>query len=171
MSPADLTTDASRCWLTLGHPKRAEQSLTDGIGMLAPSRQRTRSLALAYRAESALARRDLDAAANDARSALDTALGTEASRCIKLVNDAAKQITSHPSHPAVRDLQAHIQALSPRPSPDRDRPLERAVDAPVDGAALPRCPRSAGMRALPGCLRTPPVQIVCARVTRCPTHS
>jgi transcriptional regulator with XRE-family HTH domain len=111
MSPADLTIDAGRCWLTLGQPHRAEQSLTDGIHMLAPSRQRTRSLALAYRAESALARRDLDAAATDARSALDTALATQASRCIKLVNDAAARITPHTSHPAVRDLQAHITAL------------------------------------------------------------
>ncbi|MER8226392.1 hypothetical protein ABTZ58_39080 [Streptomyces sp. NPDC094143] len=111
MSPADLTIDAGRCWLTLGQPQRAEQSLTDGIRMLAPSRQRTRSLALADRAESALARRGLDAAATDARSALDAALATEASRCIKLVNDAAARITPHTSNAAVRDLQAHVTAL------------------------------------------------------------
>jgi transcriptional regulator with XRE-family HTH domain/tetratricopeptide (TPR) repeat protein len=112
MSPADLTIDAGRCWLTLGNPKRAERSLSDGIRMLAPSRQRTRSIALAYRAESALARRDLNAAATDARSALDTALATEARRCIKLVNDAAARITRHTSHPTVQDLQAHIASLT-----------------------------------------------------------
>ncbi|MFF8675996.1 hypothetical protein [Streptomyces sp. NPDC015242] len=69
------------------------------------------SISLAYCAESALVRRGLEAAAADARSALDTALATEASRCIKLVNDAAKRITPYTNYPAVRDLQAHIQAL------------------------------------------------------------
>ncbi|MFE6410197.1 hypothetical protein ACFVOR_25080 [Streptomyces sp. NPDC057837] len=39
-------------------------------------------------------------------------LAAEASRCIKLVNDAAKQITPHASHPAVRDLQDHIATLA-----------------------------------------------------------
>jgi transcriptional regulator with XRE-family HTH domain/tetratricopeptide (TPR) repeat protein len=113
MSHADLTIDAGRCWLTLGKPQRAEQSLSDGIRMLDPSRQRTRSIALAYRAESALQRQDLDAAAADARTALDTALVTEASRCIKLVGDAVERITPHRSHPAVQDLHAYVRTAAP----------------------------------------------------------
>ncbi|MEV5432788.1 XRE family transcriptional regulator [Streptomyces sp. NPDC052701] len=113
VSPADLSIDAGRCWLTLGKPQRAEQSLSDGLRMLTSSRQRTRSLVLAYRAESAMGRRNFEAAATDARSALDTALTTDASRCIKLVDDAVKRITSRRSHPAVQNLHAYVRIVIP----------------------------------------------------------
>ncbi|MFJ8086272.1 XRE family transcriptional regulator [Streptomyces sp. NPDC096205] len=111
MSPADLEVDSGRCWLALGQPRRAEQALTHGVALLSPSRERTRSLALAYRAETALARRDLETAAHDARTALDTALATDASRCIRLVQQSVQRITRHrTTHPAVQTL--HEYALS-----------------------------------------------------------
>lgn len=107
MSPADLRVDGGRCWLDLGRPDRAEAALAEGIGLLDPARVRTRSVVLAYRAESALARHDLPAAAADAREALDTARGTQATRCINLVDTTIDQFAPHRSHPAVAGLYAH----------------------------------------------------------------
>jgi len=110
MSPADVAIDSGRCWLSLGRPRTAQESLSQGVALLPASRERTRSLALAYRAETSLARHDLDAAAADAHTALDTALATGASRCITLVRTAVDHITPHRSNSAVTTLHDYAQA-------------------------------------------------------------
>jgi tetratricopeptide (TPR) repeat protein len=110
MSPADLTVDSGRCWLDLGRPERAAAAISEGLVLLDPARERTRSVALAYRAEGALARHDLPTAAADARRALDTAKGTNADRCIALARQAVHQLAPHSSHPDIRDLVAYAQA-------------------------------------------------------------
>ncbi|WP_351230102.1 XRE family transcriptional regulator [Streptomyces sp. NPDC002133] len=104
MSPADLAVDAGRCWLDLNRPKRADSALAQGLILLDPARERTRSVVLAYRAEAALARHDLTAAAADTREALDTAHATQAARCIGLVNATLDKLAPHRSHPAVAGL-------------------------------------------------------------------
>lgn len=107
MSPADLAVDAGRCWLDLDRTRRADTALAEGLRLLDPARERTRSVVLAYRAEGALARRDLDAAAADAREAFDTAQGTQATRCISLVSTTLDGFSRHRSHPAIATLYAH----------------------------------------------------------------
>ena len=114
MSPADLLADAGRCWLDLGDTTRAQAAITDGLALLDPTRTRTRTVFLAYRAEAALTTHDLPAAATDARTALDTALDTNASRCLDLVRALLGKFTPHTGHPAVADLRdyAHHRLTS-----------------------------------------------------------
>jgi transcriptional regulator with XRE-family HTH domain len=109
MSPADVAIDSGRCWLALGRTRTAQESLSQAVTLLPASRERTRSLALAYRAETALAQHDLAAAAADARTALDTALATDAGRCITLVRTAVDHITTHRTHPAATALRDYAQ--------------------------------------------------------------
>ncbi|WP_406003365.1 hypothetical protein [Streptomyces sp. NBC_00829] len=104
MSPADLAVDAGRCWLDLDRLQQADVALADGLILLDPALERTCSVVLAYRAEAALARHDLTAAAADARDALDTARGTQATRCIDLVNSTLSKLAPHRTHPAVASL-------------------------------------------------------------------
>ncbi|MFE4368227.1 XRE family transcriptional regulator [Streptomyces sp. NPDC056835] len=110
MSPADLAVDAGRAWLDLDEPVRAGQSLDEGLRLLDPARARTRSVVLAYRAETALARRDVSAAADDARTALDTALSTKATRCVTLARGTLDRFGPHREHPAVKELFAYASA-------------------------------------------------------------
>ena len=116
MSPADLAVDTGRCWLDLGHPDRADQTLGEGLSMLDPSRARTRSVVLAYRAESALHRHDIPAAAATAREALDTALATNATRCIDLAHATVDRLRAH-RHPEITALHAHRDHHGPGKQP------------------------------------------------------
>lgn len=104
MSQADLTADAGRAWLDLGDPDRADLSLDEGLGLVDPTRRRTRSVILAYRAETALARHDIPAAAAAARTALDTALGTQAARCIGLARTTISRFEPYGNEAAAREL-------------------------------------------------------------------
>jgi transcriptional regulator with XRE-family HTH domain/predicted negative regulator of RcsB-dependent stress response len=107
MSPADLSIDAGRCWLDLDRPHQAANALAEGLTVLDPARSRTRSVALAYRAESALARHDVPAAAHDARAALDTAQATGATRCIGLARTTLHLLAPHRTHPDIDALYTH----------------------------------------------------------------
>ncbi|MFG2630244.1 hypothetical protein [Streptomyces sp. NPDC048473] len=104
MAQADLRVDGGRCWLDLGRPGRADETLDEGLGLLDSARARTRSIVLAYRAEGALARHDLPAAAAAARAALDTANTTQATRCIGLARTTVARLAPHQDHKAVADL-------------------------------------------------------------------
>jgi hypothetical protein len=123
MSPADLEVEAGRCWLDLDQPARAEDELTESLQTLAPSRARTRSIMLTHRAEGAIARKDLPAAASGARAAFDTAMSTGAARCMGLVRTT------------IRHVEAHSDPLG---SPGCSR-------TPVPRAAV-RDPKEAGIR-------------------------
>lgn len=88
MSSADLAVDAGRCWLDLGRYGEARDAIGQGLSELdkqRPSRPRTRAIFLTHQAEVELAHHDLPAAASYATQALDTALETQASRCVDLV--------------------------------------------------------------------------------------
>ncbi|SBU97771.1 hypothetical protein YW5DRAFT_05632 [Streptomyces sp. Ncost-T6T-1] len=110
MSSADLAVDAGRCWLDLEDPRRATAALDEGLSLLAPERERTRAIMLTYRAHAALAGRDVDAAVADTRTALDTALGTGASRCLGLVRSTLwDSFEPHRGETAVQDLRSYAQ--------------------------------------------------------------
>ncbi|MFF8932295.1 helix-turn-helix domain-containing protein [Streptomyces longwoodensis] len=101
MSMADVNADAGRCWLDLGDPQRATAAIAAGLDELQPHRARTKSVFLTYRAESSLRRQDVSAAAIDARTALDTALDTDATRCVDLVRAFLRQTGDRTEQPLV----------------------------------------------------------------------
>ncbi|MFF4083391.1 XRE family transcriptional regulator [Streptomyces sp. NPDC001777] len=110
MSSADLSVDAGRCWLDLADPRRAAAALEEGLSLLVPERERTRAIMLTYHAHAALAGRDVDAAVTDTRAALDTALGTGASRCLDLVrNTLSQSLEPHRDEPSVRELRSYAR--------------------------------------------------------------
>jgi hypothetical protein len=92
---------AGRCWLDLGDPQRATAAIAAGLDELQPHRARTKSVFLTYRAESSLRRQDVSAAAIDARTALDTALETDATRCVDLVRAFLRQTGDRTEQPLV----------------------------------------------------------------------
>ncbi|MGY0230704.1 helix-turn-helix transcriptional regulator [Longispora urticae] len=83
MSPADLATDAGRCWLDLDQPRRASSSIESGLRLLDPGRARTRAVFLSYRAESAFAAGDREAGQSFARVAVGAASATGSARCVQ----------------------------------------------------------------------------------------
>lgn len=87
MSPADLAVDSGRCLLDLGDTTRAHTLIAEGQALLPPSRDKTRGIFLAYRAQGHLSRRDPEAAAADALEALALAERIGAPRCVQLVRD------------------------------------------------------------------------------------
>ncbi|MEZ0092503.1 helix-turn-helix domain-containing protein [Streptacidiphilus sp. EB129] len=103
MSPADLSADAGRCWLDLGDQHRAAAAIEGGLSQLDPARRRTRAVFLTYQAEGDLRDKDIEAAAEHARLALDTSLDSKATRCLDLVTTLINRFERH-SEPAAADL-------------------------------------------------------------------
>ncbi|MFF8992495.1 XRE family transcriptional regulator [Streptomyces sp. NPDC014983] len=87
LSPADLAVDSGRCLLDLGDITRAQALIAEGQALLPPTRDKTRGIFLAYRAQGHLSRREPDAAAADALEALQLAKRIGAPRCVQLVHD------------------------------------------------------------------------------------
>ncbi|WP_412539545.1 helix-turn-helix transcriptional regulator [Longispora sp. K20-0274] len=92
MSAADLASDAGRCWLDLGRPGRASSSIEAGLRLLDPGRARTRAVFLSYRAESAFAVGDVEAARVFALDATGVAAGTGAARCVRQAATVADRV-------------------------------------------------------------------------------
>ncbi|MCZ4098960.1 helix-turn-helix transcriptional regulator [Streptomyces sp. SID13666] len=101
MSMADINADAGRCWLDLGDPHRAETAISAGLGELDPRRSRTKAVFLTYRAEASLHDRDAFSAAANARAALDTALDSQASRCVDLASALIRRLDHRTEQPMV----------------------------------------------------------------------
>ncbi|MGW3991797.1 helix-turn-helix transcriptional regulator [Streptomyces sp. NPDC004830] len=112
MSMADVNADAGRCWLDLGDPQRATTAIDAGLGELQPHRARTKAVFLTYRAEGALRARDASAPADDARTALDTALDTDAARCVDLVRAFIRQTNDRAEQPLVELREYARQCLA-----------------------------------------------------------
>ncbi|MFB7597616.1 helix-turn-helix transcriptional regulator [Streptomyces sp. NPDC056160] len=87
LSPADLAVDSGRCLLDLGDATRGHALIAEGQALLPPSRDKTRLIFLAYRAQGHLSRREPEAAAADALEALQLAKRIGAPRCVQLVRD------------------------------------------------------------------------------------
>lgn len=66
-----------------------------------PRRTRTQAVFLAYRAESAVRRRDAATAAADARAALDVAMESGAQRCVQLVTALVDRLGERGEQPLV----------------------------------------------------------------------
>ncbi|MEU2354416.1 helix-turn-helix transcriptional regulator [Streptomyces misionensis] len=87
LSSADLAVDSGRCLLDLGDITRAHALIAEGQALLPPTRDKTRGIFLAYRAQGHLSRRAPDAAAADALEAFQLAKRIGAPRCVQLVRD------------------------------------------------------------------------------------
>ncbi|AWW35371.1 hypothetical protein [Streptomyces cadmiisoli] len=85
MSQADLTADTGRCLADLGQLRRAHQLMDEGMDLLPATRSKTRSVFLAYQAETHLRAGDADIAAETATRAFDLASRISARRCVTMV--------------------------------------------------------------------------------------
>ncbi|MFL4910741.1 transcriptional regulator [Streptomyces sp. MMS24-I2-30] len=92
--------ETGRAFLDLGDPATAEGLLTDGLAALEPGAMRDRVLYLTWIATAQARRRDLDAAAETAATAMDTADLVESGRCTTLLSDLAGELEPHrAAHP------------------------------------------------------------------------
>ncbi|MEU4655128.1 hypothetical protein AB0G32_14510 [Streptomyces sp. NPDC023723] len=82
---ADLAVDSGQALLDLGDTARAHQLITDGERLLPATRDKTRSIFLAYRATSHLDAGEPEPAAAAATHALLLARHTHAPRCTSLI--------------------------------------------------------------------------------------
>ncbi|MEV6957317.1 helix-turn-helix transcriptional regulator [Streptomyces sp. NPDC051183] len=104
MSPADLAVDSGRCLLDLGDTTQAHHLIAEGQALLPASRDKTRGIFLAYRAQGHLSRREPEAAAADALEALHLAERIGAPRCVQLVRDLAPAFTPYRTAQGVPEL-------------------------------------------------------------------
>ncbi|MEV6397356.1 XRE family transcriptional regulator [Streptomyces sp. NPDC051907] len=104
MSHADLAVDSGRCLLDLGDTTQAHSLIAEGQALLPTSRDKTRGIFLAYRAQGHLSRRDPEAAAADALEAFHLAERIGAPRCVQLVRDLAPAFTPYRTAEGVPDL-------------------------------------------------------------------
>jgi transcriptional regulator with XRE-family HTH domain len=104
LSSADLAVDSGRCLLDLGDTTRAHALIAEGQALLPPSRNKTRGIFLAYRAQGHLSRREPDAAAADALEAFQLAKRIGAPRCVQLVRDLAPDFAPYRNTQGVREL-------------------------------------------------------------------
>ncbi|MFF8431083.1 XRE family transcriptional regulator [Streptomyces sp. NPDC016566] len=95
MSPADLAVDSGRCLLDLGETTRAHNLIDEGQALLPRSRDKTRGVFLAYRAQGYLSQREPEAAAADALEAWHLAERIGAPRCQQLVRDLAPAFAAY----------------------------------------------------------------------------
>ncbi|MFH9677738.1 XRE family transcriptional regulator [Streptomyces sp. NPDC017405] len=109
LSPADLAVDSGRCLLDLGDTTRAQALIAEGQALLPPSRNKTRGIFLAYRAQGHLDRREPEAAAAAALEALSLAEHIGAPRCVQLVRDLAPAFTPYQQAQGVPTL---LQAVA-----------------------------------------------------------
>ncbi|MFB7852941.1 XRE family transcriptional regulator [Streptomyces sp. NPDC056053] len=103
-SPADLAVDAGRCLLDLGDTTQAHSLIAEGQALLPASRDKTRGIFLAYRAQGHLSRREPEAAAADALEALHLAERIGAPRCVQLVRDLIPAFTPYRTVQGVPEL-------------------------------------------------------------------
>ncbi|MEU5592636.1 XRE family transcriptional regulator [Streptomyces sp. NPDC020298] len=87
ISEADLAVDSGQALLDLGDTARAHQLITEGEGLLPSTRNKTRSVFLAYRAASHLDLNEPEPAAAAATQSLLLARRLGAPRCAQLVDD------------------------------------------------------------------------------------
>ncbi|MFF8916896.1 helix-turn-helix transcriptional regulator [Streptomyces sp. NPDC015032] len=104
MSLADLAVDSGRCLLDLGDTTRAHTLIAEGQALLPPSRDKTRGIFLAYRAQGHLSLREPEAAATDALEALHLAERIGAPRCVQLVHELAPAFMPYRTAEGVPEL-------------------------------------------------------------------
>ncbi|MGW0670709.1 XRE family transcriptional regulator [Streptomyces sp. NPDC002746] len=104
MSPADLAVDTGRCLIELGEPGLAHTQIREGTALLPTARAKTKSVFLAYEAESLLAQGDIAQAAQLARQSFGLAQQIGASRCVQQIRDLSAGFTPYASEQGVGRL-------------------------------------------------------------------
>ncbi|MFJ3229044.1 XRE family transcriptional regulator [Streptomyces sp. NPDC086783] len=104
MSPADIAVDSGRCLLDLGDTTQAHNLIAEGQALLPASRDKTRGIFLAYRAQGHLSRHEPEAAAADALEAFHLAERIGAPRCLQLVRDLAPAFAPYQTAEGVPEL-------------------------------------------------------------------
>ncbi|MCU4750255.1 transcriptional regulator [Streptomyces sp. G-5] len=87
--------ETGRAFLDIGDPATAESLLTDGLAALEPNATRDRVLYLTWIATAQARRRELDAAAHTATTAMDIAATVESGRCANLLSSLITELTPH----------------------------------------------------------------------------
>ncbi len=104
LAPTDLAVDSGRCLLDLGHHRRARQLIEEGTRLLPTARTKTRSVFLAYEAESFLRSGEVDRAAAAAHEALTMAARIGAPRCVALIYELMPKFAEYCSTEGVPEL-------------------------------------------------------------------
>ncbi|MFE5094626.1 XRE family transcriptional regulator [Streptomyces sp. NPDC056638] len=110
LSEADLAVDSGQALLDLGDTARAHQLIGEGQGLLPTSRDKTRGVFMAYRADSHLGLDEPELAAAAAREALALAQRIGAPRCVQLVMDLLPQFQPYAGAEGVPELLALARA-------------------------------------------------------------
>ncbi|MFI6359411.1 helix-turn-helix transcriptional regulator [Streptomyces sp. NPDC050743] len=111
MSHADLAADTGRCLADLGQLRRAHQLMDEGMGLLPATRSKTRSVFLAYQAETHLRAGDADIAAETATRAFDLATRINAPRCVTMIHDLEPEFAPYGHVAGVDELLERLRAL------------------------------------------------------------
>ncbi|MFF4693743.1 XRE family transcriptional regulator [Streptomyces sp. NPDC001307] len=112
MSHADLAADTGRCLAHLGQLRRAHQLMDEGMALLPATRSKTRSVFLAYQAETHLRAGDADIAAETATRAFDLATRINAPRCVTMIHDLEPEFAPYGHVAGVDELLERLRALS-----------------------------------------------------------
>jgi tetratricopeptide (TPR) repeat protein len=114
VGPAEVTAGAGRCLLTLGKADLAVGMLEEGIGLFDESFVRDRRNYLIRLAEALThpgPQRDLDAAVEHGRAALELSENLDSTRGVDRLRDLVSQMRPHTTVPAVRDFVDHTRDL------------------------------------------------------------
>ncbi len=112
-SPTQLGRLAGSCYLSLGHPERAEP-LLDATAKALHARPKTRSLVLGMLALAQLRQRQLEAAAATLHEAIDLLENTRGGGGLSVVFGAARELYPWRGEQAVHDVQDRLLALVAR---------------------------------------------------------
>lgn len=112
-SPAQFGRLAGSCYLSLGHPERAESFLTATLELLG-DRQKTKSLVLGNLATSHIRRRRLDAATTTLHEAIDLLERGRGGGGMSVVFAAGRELYPWRGEPAVQDVHDRLLGLVAR---------------------------------------------------------
>ncbi|MFB8441222.1 helix-turn-helix transcriptional regulator [Streptomyces niveus] len=111
MSTADLAADGGRCLADLGQLRQAHQLMDEGIALLPVTRSKTKSVFLAYQAETYLRDGEPEIAAATAARSLDLASRIDASRCVTMVRDLEPELSRYAHTAGVGELLERLRAV------------------------------------------------------------
>lgn len=111
MSHADLAADSGRCLADLGLRRQAHQLMDEGITLLGTTRSKTKSVFLAYQAETYLRDGEPEIAAATATHSLDLASRIDAPRCVTMIRDLEPELSRYAHMVGVGELLEQLRAV------------------------------------------------------------
>ncbi|MGW6388927.1 helix-turn-helix transcriptional regulator [Streptomyces sp. NPDC055103] len=111
MSTADLAADGGRCLADLGQRRQAHQLMDEGIDLLTATRSKTKSVFLAYQAETYLRDGEPEIAAATATRSLDLASRIDAPRCVTMVRDLEPELSRYAHTAGVGELLERLRVV------------------------------------------------------------